>query len=369
MRDRHRQVLTGWQLFCLLVSSIVGTGVYSLARDVAEPAGAGGILSILLVGILMVISLLSLHLLASRFPGQTLNEYSGQILGPLLAKVYLLVYSFMSLGIAVSIPRAHFPVVSAWALGQTPQLVYILPFVLVCWNAAKRGAVVIARVVELLCYGTLPLMLLLMIPAVPFDPDFVRPILEKGMVGIIKGTLPALYSFAGFDIFLIVYPYVRAKRKFWIGAAGLGFVTLFYAVTTILIIGNLGLEFTLMSTWPLQSYLNRFALAVFERADVVFLIAWTFRIIDTTITVMYVAMSCLQGAFPRLKTGIVNFTILVLALAGGSYPVYSVLEAQIIGTYSLVAVAFLLLTPWLLWLIAVIRGKRGERSDEEKSAA
>ncbi|HHW99532.1 MAG TPA: GerAB/ArcD/ProY family transporter, partial [Firmicutes bacterium] len=130
MRDRHRQVLTGWQLFCLLVSSIVGTGVYSLARDVAEPAGAGGILSILLVGILMVISLLSLHLLASRFPGQTLNEYSGQILGPLLAKVYLLVYSFMSLGIAVSIPRAHFPVVSAWALGQTPQLVYILPFVL-----------------------------------------------------------------------------------------------------------------------------------------------------------------------------------------------------------------------------------------------
>ncbi len=369
MQNRHRPVVTGWQLFCLIVNTIVGTGVYTLARDVAEPAGAGGLLSMLLAGILMVVGLLGLHLLASRFPRQTLNEYIGEILGTFLGKGYLLVYALFTLLIGVSVPRAHFPVVSAWALGQTPQLVFMVPLVFVCWNVARRGVVVTARVVEMINYLTLTLIILLVIPVIPIDLDFVRPLFEKGVAGIAKGILPGLYAFAGFDVFLIVYPYVRTRRKFGIGVAALGLVTFFYLMTTLLIIGNLGIELILMTTWPLQSYLNRFALEIFERADVVFLIAWTFQIINTIVVMLYIAITCLQGAFPCLNASIVYFIVLILAIATTSYQTDYDFETRVRSTYSLIAIGFFWVTPWLLWMVSLLRGKKGESSSEEKSAA
>lgn len=369
MQDKHRQVITGWQLFCLTLNGVVATGVFSLARDVAEVAGAGALVAIPLTGVVMLVKLVGIHLLANRFPEQTLNEYSYQLLGPVLAKVYLLIYGLLSLAVAISIPRAHFPLVAAWALGLTPKIAFMAPLAIVCWNVVKRGVVVTARVVEMFNYGGLALMLLLMVPVIPVDLDFVRPVFEQGPASIMRGIVPALFAFSGFDVYLIVFPYVRSKRKFWIGAAAVGMATLFYTVTTFLIIGNLGLEFTLLSTWPLQSYLNRFSLAVFERADVVFLIAWIFQVINATIVVMFVAVSCLQGTFPRVRPSFIHYLLLALSLAGVAYPIYSVLEAQIIGTYSLVAIAFLGGTPWLLWLLALLRGKRGGESDAQKDAA
>ena len=368
MRNKHQRVVTEWQLFCLVLNGIVATGVFSLARNTGEKAGAGALLAIPLAGTVMLVKLIGFYLLASRFPGQTLNEYSGQLLGPVVAKGYLLVYALLSVGFAISIPRAHFPIVSAWALRKTPQLAFMIPLVLVCWNVAKRGVVVTARVVETLNYGGLALMLLLMVPATPVDLDFVRPIFEKGIDGVLRGIIPSLYALAGSDVFLIVFPFTRSKRTFWIGTAALGLATVFYTVTTLLIIGTLGLEFTLLSTWPLELYLNRFALAVFERLDVVFLITWTLQIISSTAIVMYVATSCLQGAFPKLKLGAVTFTILILALIGVSYPVSS-LESQIMSTYSLVGTAFLGVSPWLLWLLALLRGKRGGQVGEQEDAA
>lgn len=364
MQDKRRKVITGWQLFCLVLNGMVGIGVFSLARQVGDVAGRGALLSIPLAGLVVIFQLIGMNLLASRFPTQTLNEYLVHVLGSFLAKVYLFAYAASAINLGVIVARSYWPLVSAWALESTPQVAFLLPLMLVCWNIAKRGIVVTARMVELINYSGLVLMVVLMLPIVPINPDFLRPVIEQGFGNILRGIAPSVFALAGFDIFLIVFPFARSQRRFWIAVAASSLATFFYTITTLLVLGALGLEFTTKTVWPLQLYLNRFALTAFERADVVFLILWSFQIINVITLTMLTSLSCLQGAFPRIDSRRLALVLLVLALAGVAWPVRFALQTKLTVAAGMGVFFYQGFSPWVLWLVAVLRGKRGVQVDQ-----
>lgn len=368
MRNGRKPVLTEWQLFCLVLNGMVGIGVFSLAREVGEAAGRSSLLAIPLAGLLAVLQVTSMYLLAKRFPEQTISEYAGQILGRFLGPVYLLGYALAAMTLTIVVSRSYWLLVSAWTLGKTPQLALLAPMILVCWNTARRGVVVTARKIELINYGGLILMFVLMLPVVPLDWDFVRPVLDNGVSGVLRGILPSIFALAGYDILLLVFPYVHSRRTLSVSIFAIALATLFYTVTTLFVLGVLGLEFALLSPWPLQLYLNRFASSVFERADVVFLIVWSFQIINIITISMYTAISCLVGIWPRrLDTRRAASFILLPILIGTALPIRSAMQRQLSSIYSLIALLYLGTLPFLLWLLAVLRGKKGEVKDEQKA--
>lgn len=364
MRNGRKPVVTEWQLFCFVLNAIVGIGVFSLARDVGEAAGRSSLLAIPLAGLLVVLQLIGMHLLATRFPEQPISEYAGQILGRILGPVYLLGYTLAAIALILVVSRSYWLVVSAWAMNRTPQMAFLLPLVLVCWNTAKRGVVATARTVELINYGGLILMFVLMLPVVSLDFDLVRPVVDNGVGGVLRGVFPSIYALAGSDILLLVFPYARSKRTLAVAISAVVFATFFYTIITLFILGTLGLEFALLSPWPLQLYLNRFAFAVFERADVVFLIVWCFQIINILTINMYTATSCLRGIWPRLDSQRAASIILLPTLIGLSLPVRLATQKQLVTIYSIVALLYLGTLPFLLWLLAVLRGKKGERGGQ-----
>lgn len=367
MRNGRKPVLTEWQLFSLVLNAIVGIGVFSLARDVGEAAGRSSLLAIPLAGLLVVLQLIGMYLLAKRFPEQPISEYAGQILGRFLGLVYLLGYTLAAMALILVVSRSYWLLVAAWTLGKTPQMAFLVPLILVCWNTARRGIVATARTVEFINYGGLILMLVLMLPVVSLDFDLVRPVVDNGVGGVLRGIFPSIYALAGSDILLLVFPYARSKRTLSLAISAVALATLFYTVTTLFILGTLGLEFTLLSPWPLQLYLNRFAFSVFERADVVFLIVWSFQIVNILSINMYTATSCLRGVWPRLGTQRAALIILLPILIGISLPVRLAVQKQLVTVYSFVALSYLGTLPFLLWLIAVLRGKKGEGKGERNA--
>lgn len=368
MRNSRKTVLTEWQLFCLVLNGIVGIGVFSLAREAGEAAGKGALLAIPLAGLLVVaLQLVGMYLLASRFPQQPISEYAGQILGRFLGKIYLIGYALVALSLPIIISRSYWLLVSAWTLGRTPQIAFLAPLVLVCWNTVRQGLVVTARKVELINYGGLILMFVLMLPVVSLDWDLVRPVFDNGVRGVLRGIFPSMYSLIGADILLLVFPFVQSKRVFPIATTAVVLATVFYTVITLFIFGTLGLEFALITPWPLQLYLNRFAFSVFERADIAFLIVWSFQIINIITIHMYTATSCLRGAWPRLDAKGAALLVLALILIGVTAPVRTATQFQLVSIYSVVALLYLGTLPFLLWLIAVLRGKRGVRRSEQNA--
>ena len=369
MQDKPLKGVSGWQLFCLVLNGMVGIGAFNLARQVGKVAGRGALLAIPLAGLVVIIQLTGMNSLASRFPTQTLNEYVGHIVGPFLAKVYLFVYAALATSSGIIVARSFWPLVSAWALENTPQAAVLVAMMLLCWNIARRGVVVTARMVELINYGGLALMIALLLPIVPINLDFLRPVTEQGFVTILRGIIPSVFALAGYDIFLVVFPFTRTRCRLLIAVAASSLATLFYTITTLLVLGSLGLDFAVTTVWPLQLYLNRLALAAFERADVVFLIVWSFQIINVIVISMYTGLSCLQGAFPRVTARKLEFGLLMLSLAGVVLPVRFDLQTKLTVTYSMVAFFYQGFVPWVLWLVALLRGKGGEQVEQQKKAA
>ncbi len=369
MHESRQPVLTGWQLFSLVLNSIVGVGIFGLARRAGEVAGRGVLLAIPLAGVFVVLQIIGMFLLASRFPQQTLSEYARQILGDFLGRIYLLGYILMTIALVLIASRSYWLLASSWTMERTPQIAFLLPLVLVCWNVARRGIVVTARTVELINYGGMTLIFLLMLPILDLDWDLVRPVLDTGISGVLRGIPLTIYSISGSEIILLVFPFVRSKRAFAITVAALALATLFYMVTTLFILGTLGLELTVLTPWPLQLYLNRFAFALFERFDVVFLIVWAFQMVNLISINMYTAANCLRGVYPRLDAQRSALIVLMLVLVGIAIPARAAIQSIIVKQFSLAALIYYGVLPFLLLLVAILRGKKGEDRDEQKEMA
>ncbi|HBK86061.1 MAG TPA: hypothetical protein DDZ53_08555, partial [Firmicutes bacterium] len=208
MHESRQPVLTGWQLFSLVLNSIVGVGIFGLARRAGEVAGRGVLLAIPLAGVFVVLQIIGMFLLASRFPQQTLSEYARQILGDFLGRIYLLGYILMTIALVLIASRSYWLLASSWTMERTPQIAFLPPLVLVCWNVARRGIVVTARTVELINYGGMTLIFLLMLPILDLDWDLVRPVLDTGISGVLRGIPLTIYSISGSEIILLVFPFV-----------------------------------------------------------------------------------------------------------------------------------------------------------------
>lgn len=360
--QRRRGKLTNFQLFSLVFNTAIATGVFTIARSTGDVAGRGFWAAILLAVLFSVLQLAGMYLLSRQFPDQSLPEYAPVILGRPLAAVYLFGYFLIAISLAVVVPRNYWLILSSWIFQRTPQWAFTVPLALVCWNVARRGLVVLSRISEMMLVLSVPALILLLIPHQSFDVDFLRPLLDKGPGDLLKGVLPAYFSMTGFDILLFAYPFSGRRRAFRTAALGVTVVGLVYTISSMLIVGTLGLELTLLNIWPLQQYLNHFNLNVVERLDVIFLILWTVQVCMTVMIPLFEAAACLRGIFPALGTqGATNLALLVL-LAGLLLPTRLPAQVQLQNAYSLAALFYIGLLPPFLWLIAKLRGKGGEPS-------
>lgn len=80
-KTASKQVITSYQAFTLLYSTIFGAGVLSLPRSVGESAGNDMIWVILLSGVVVAILVYLITRLCQRFPGMTLVQFAPYILG------------------------------------------------------------------------------------------------------------------------------------------------------------------------------------------------------------------------------------------------------------------------------------------------
>ena len=174
----------GLLLFTFIVSTIIltapGTMVMTGKQDAwlsVIPAAASGLLSIWVM-----------ILLANRYPGLTIIEYSSKILGNWLGKclgVYYVYFWLMSISVMIT---QHTKFVRTLLLPTSPSIVLIMSLLLLAGLAVYSGIEVIARCNEFL----LPLILLCCIPLYLLmlkeaDPNRILPILNHGLLPVLQG--------------------------------------------------------------------------------------------------------------------------------------------------------------------------------------
>jgi len=76
-----KQTITAYQAFALIYSTILGVGILSLPRDMAETVGNDMVWVIIMSGLIVGVLLYFITWLCQRFPRQTMVQFFPQILG------------------------------------------------------------------------------------------------------------------------------------------------------------------------------------------------------------------------------------------------------------------------------------------------
>ncbi|MDQ6422440.1 endospore germination permease [Paenibacillus sp. LHD-117] len=165
--------------------------------------------------------------LGTRFPRQSLVEYSQSLLGKIAGKTLMMLFLVYLFIITSGLLSQVGTLASSLFLAQTPSIFVNLLFFAIIVFAVKLGLETFSRAAQLFLPFILLLMLLLLASLLPLiQVRFLTPMLEFGLSPVIKGAITVVgIPFLDLVILLMVFPSVddsRTAYKVYFGATAFG---------------------------------------------------------------------------------------------------------------------------------------------------
>ncbi|NJD04718.1 MAG: hypothetical protein FIA99_19435 [Ruminiclostridium sp.] len=238
--------ISNFQAALIVFNFILGAGVFMFPSEAAKNAGNDAWMTTIVAGL---INILLIYIICkgggeySRygFVG-TCRVLFGRIFGTILA-IPVFLYFIYAGGMT---PRLFAEVIKLFLLHNTPIEFVIIPLILLGVILVRSGIEPMARFFEVLLPLTIFLVVVLVVTVLP-GSDFtnLRPFFSGTIPGYLKGILSTSWAYAGFEILLVIYPFMRSPGKaFKSSAVVMLAMTLLYALVVMLCIVRLGVEET-----------------------------------------------------------------------------------------------------------------------------
>lgn len=274
----NNEKISSVQLMFALVTLVTATAWLFVPAITTEAAAQDGWISVLvpatLFGGAVVVVCAALGL---RFPERTVIEYSTDILGRYPGKFIGLGYVFFFLHINAVIIREFGDFIVTSFMPETPLLVFNGVIVLLAAYAVRSGLEVIARANQFVFpLAVLSLFIILGLVVGDMRPENLRPVLERGMGPVLKGSL-APSSWRGEVVVLLMFlPYLNKPREVLMaGLQAVVFIGVLLAMATAAMVAVFGPEISANFTFPTLELARYVSVARFiERVEAIVMILW-----------------------------------------------------------------------------------------------
>ncbi|MDD2621329.1 MAG: endospore germination permease, partial [Syntrophomonadaceae bacterium] len=294
----------------------------------AKTAGPDGWISLLLPATVYASTVVVICIsLARRFPSQVFTEYLPEVVGKIPGKVLALLYTGMLIHIisVMVVEGAQF--IQSNFLTETPVIVLQLVLVSVAVYGSYLGVEVIARHNEIVFpIFILSLSALILLIAKDINLSNFLPIMENGIVPVLKGSMtPGVWRGEVF-IILWLYPYLNQKEEAY--QAGLGMILIatvlsFTVVATT--IGVFGDLYTAHLVYPVNILARYISVAsILERLELIIVIIWVAGVIVKLAIFFHTA-----GIAAASTLGLKNYRTMLIPVALSS----TILGNVFYGTY------------------------------------
>jgi spore germination protein (amino acid permease) len=287
----NNQCLTPFQIFSLLFGGMLGFGALTISRYATNSAGRDGWISVLLAGIIIILNSFVIIKLNNRFSEKTIIQYSQDILGKFLGKTIglLLVLSALCISGLTLAMTAY--VINSWILVYTPPYAIYASMLFLCVYACLKDLKVIGRIATFLFFLHIVFFFLFLPPlAQTGNIMSIFPIAKTGWSNIIKGIVPVLFCFAGYELISVFHPFADDKKKsskaaIWSVVA----IVLIYTFAVITQIVTFPLDY-LKKLWvPSANFIALIYVPFLERLDIIFISSWIYVFFKVLTAYFYAA--------------------------------------------------------------------------------
>jgi spore germination protein len=373
-----KRSISPYQVYALMVHSVIGVGVLLFPRTMAKEAGTDGILMIPLVGILSGIMLFSISKLGGLFPGLSIVGITREVLGikqiPWLGKILsmlvLAVFLVNWVGGMVVVTRTFGQVLVTAVFRRTPIVVVMLMLVAAAAYVSHSRIQVLARFNEfLLPIIYAPGILLIAALIQVGELEHVFPLFQADWKQLLKGSSTALFSYTGFEVALVFMgAYQEPKKALRPYLTAMFVITMFgYWLTYLACLAVFGKEELTRLSWPVLELVKSVHIPgmILERLESAVLAIWVIAVFTTLTNTIFAVVQTLHSfldlADRRRKW--ITLAIGGVIYGGALWPtnIYEMGKwGELIGYWWFFSI---LLVPPLLYVIARIRRKRGEEDE------
>lgn len=313
--SRSKLVISPRQSGSIVTSTLIGVGVLTLPRAVAEYGQEAAWLLVILGSIPAFLSVWLLTRLQLRFPQLSMIGYGRQILGSknkkptiitsiLLIPALLPFLSFWLVGTA-AVARTFGEVVVTAVLRKTPLEVTIFSMLLVAALLVIYEVEVIARVNEILLpLIIVPILFLAIFSLQRFELENLLPVWPNIPLGaLFSGVLITVFAYQGYEILTLYSRYTQVSSKnVRMNLLGVGLATFTYTLIVFAGVSVFGDEELALLMWPTLELVKVTQVPglILERMESAFLGVWVVAVFTTTAN-LYHATSLLISEFFNLE--------------------------------------------------------------------
>ncbi|NOU85509.1 GerAB/ArcD/ProY family transporter [Paenibacillus sp. LMG 31460] len=294
MITNHKEQITTTQASLMVSKSMIGTGILILPQGLSKEVGTpDGWISVIVSGLLALLAGYIIVKLSQRFPKQTFYQYSQTVAGKLLGRSASIVLTLYYIVCSGYLLRFMGEVIRMYLLDNTPLEVIMIVFLSLAAYLTVGGINPIARLTELFLPVVVFLLLVFIVFSLGgFEIDNIRPVLGDGMLPVLKGIKPSIFSYSGTEIMLILPAFMIEPRKaVKASLMGIALVIPLYTLVVVIAIATLTVDEVKTVAWPMMSVAKTIELpgGFFERFESLFSVLWVISMYSAFVIYQYAA--------------------------------------------------------------------------------
>ncbi|WP_339228898.1 GerAB/ArcD/ProY family transporter [Oceanobacillus sp. FSL K6-2867] len=210
---KMNQRIQAFYLFFIIVSMQIGVGILGVPRLIFTEAKQDSWISILIAAAYVIIVLFVMLFILKQYDNADIHGIHLDVFGKWLGRLFSTVYIFYFAIALYSVLLTYIEVVRVFVFPDLNNFVMGLLLMSLTMYGVLGGLRVIIGVSFV--FGVLAnwILFLLIHPALQIDFDHYLPLFQASFVDLLKGARATSYTFMGFEILFLVYPFIQNKNK------------------------------------------------------------------------------------------------------------------------------------------------------------
>ncbi|MCL6517651.1 endospore germination permease [Alicyclobacillus sp.] len=350
------------QLMFLLVPTVISTAILIVPNVVAMYTRQDGWISIIAAWFLVLASTLSIAAVCSHYPGSTLIQITGNLIGKWFEKTMCILYIYFFV-LYITVPTNEIVDFTAlYALARTPPTITMVLFLTLTGLAAWAGVEVIARAAGFM----LPMAQIFVVIATvllmrDFHFDLLKPALSTPAPELLRGSLIPMAWLSETFILGFLTPWLRelkpVVRITWWTMAMLGSTMVLVFLDTFLVLGPL----TGHVTYSFYTAIRQVSIANFiERIDPVVVSVWVYGVFIKVSLFLWLLCTAVQRLFAlaNYRPLVLPTTLFCMVATMWTFRDAASMDQFLTYTIPMSSILFQMLLPFMIYIVHLYKRSR-----------
>lgn len=299
----NNDIIPNGQMIFILMLTMVGTGILTLPRDLAEIVPYDHWIILLVGGLVAILTVLIHGVIIRLEPKKQYFEILCHALSKPIAYIIGFGYVIYLIGFIALLTRIFGEVVKAFLLVNTPIEVINISFLAASIYLARKGIEVLGRLLEFLIPIIITItVFIFLLSFIKSDYSNLLPVFEIKFTDILKGASTTILSFVGFEMLLFFGAHLEEPKKATKSYIAVVAVILFYMLIITATLAQFGPIQTKFLLWPTLDLFDTIELPglFIENVQVVVMALWVITVF-TTVSPMHMAATTMLKSLTRSK--------------------------------------------------------------------